>query len=61
MDFWLDKCTKATFCSGKLFEKTNLKLNLDIIIKELEQKDVYKYLRVNGGHDIQHISMKKKI
>ena len=49
MDFWLDKCTKATFCSGKLFEKTNLKLNLDIIIKELEQKDVYKYLRVNGG------------
>ena len=38
MEFELDRCTKATLTSINLVKKTNIKLNLDSIIQESEQK-----------------------
>lgn len=61
MELGLDRCAKVAFKIGKLVEKTGTKLNLDTIIKEPEQYEVYKNLGVNEEHDIQHASMKETI
>ena len=47
MEFGLDKCAKATFKRGKLTETSNLQLDIDTCIKELDQEDTYKYLGVD--------------
>ena len=60
MQFGLDKCTKATFKQGKLVDKENIILEVDKVIKELDQEGTYKYLGVNEGDGIQHAKMKEK-
>lgn len=42
--FGLEKCEKATFKRGKLTETSDLQLDSDTCIKELDQEGVYKYL-----------------
>ena len=39
MEFGLDKCAKATFKRGKLTETSDLQLDIDTCIKELDQED----------------------
>ena len=61
MEFGLDKCAKATFKGGKMVKSEFVHLDMDTVIKSLDQEDVYKYLGVNEGNGIQHSSMKEKI
>ena len=61
MEFGLDKCAKATFKSGRLTQTTNIDLDIDTVIKEIDQEGTYKYLGVNEGDGIQHATMKEKI
>jgi hypothetical protein len=51
---------KATVNSDWLTQTTNIKLVIDIVMKEIE-KGTYKYLGMNEGYDIQHAIMKEKI
>ena len=60
MEFCLDKCTKATFKCGKMVKSTNVVLNDNTVIKELDQENTYKYLGVNESNDIKHSTMKEK-
>ena len=57
----MDKCAKATFIKGKLTKTSNVVLNQDTAIKELDQEGTYKYLGINEGDGIQHSKMKEKI
>ena len=61
MKFGLDKCAKATFIKGKLTKTSNIVLNQNTAIKELDQERTYKYLGINEGDGIQHSKMKEKI
>jgi len=61
MEFGLDKCAKATFKRGKLTETSDLQLDIDSCIKELDQENTYKYLGVDEGDGIQHAKMKEKV
>ena len=61
MEFGLDKYSKATFIKGKLTKTSNIVLNQDTAIKELDQEGTYKYLGINEGDGIQHSKMKEKI
>ena len=61
MEFGLAKCATATFQRGKLTETTDLVLDNNTAIRELDQDSTYKYLGVNEGDGIQHASMKEKI
>ena len=61
MEFGLDKCAKATFKRGRLTNTTYLELDVNTVIKELDQEGTYKYLGVNEGDGLQHSSMKEKI
>ena len=54
MEFGLDKCAKATFKRGKLTETSDIQIDLDTCIKELDQEGTYIYLGVNEGDGIQH-------
>ena len=44
MELGLEKSAKATFKRGKLTETSDLQLDSDTCIKELDQEGVYKYL-----------------
>ena len=61
MDFGLDKCVKVTFKRGKIVSTSNIHLDIDNIIKELDNEEMYKYLGIYEGDGIQHNRMKEKI
>ena len=61
MEFGLDKYAKATFIKGKLTKTSNIVLNQDTAIKQLDQEGTYKYLGINEGDGMQHSKMKEKI
>ena len=61
MEFGLDKCAKATFKRGRLADSSNIELDVNTIIQDLEQEGTYKYLGVSGGDGVQHSQMKGKI
>ena len=61
MEFGLNKCAKASFKKGKLSYTSGIKLNDGTIIRELEPKEVYKYLAVNEGSEMKHAMMKEKL
>ena len=61
MEFGLEKTAKAAFKRGKLTETSDLHLDTDTCIRELEQEGVYKYLGVNEGDGIPHAAMKVKV
>ena len=46
---------------GKLIETSDIQIDLDTCIKELDQEGTYKYLGVNEGDGIQHATMKEKV
>ena len=52
---------KATFNRGKLTETSDLQIDTDTCIRELDQEEVYKYLGINEGDGIQHAAMKEKV
>ncbi len=58
MEFGLEKCAKAIFKRGQLIQITNIDLDIDTAIKDIEQEGTYKYLGVNEGEGIQHATMK---
>ena len=58
--FGLDKCAKATFKKGRLTKTTNIDLDNNAIIKEVEQEDTYTYLGVHERNGIQHSSITQK-
>ena len=57
MEFGLEKCAKATFQKGKVKTTNSVVLDVDTVIRELEQEQTYKYLGINEGSGIQHASM----
>ena len=57
----LEKSAKAAFKRGKLTETSDLQLDTDTCIRELEQEGVYKYLGINEGDRKQHAAMKEKV
>ena len=61
MQFGLAKCAKATFKRGKLTQTTDITVDTNTTIKELEQEGAYKYLGINEGDGIQHATMKEQI
>ncbi|XP_066926768.1 uncharacterized protein [Clytia hemisphaerica] len=61
MEFGLDKCAKATFIRGRIRQTSDILLDLDNSIKELDPEQTYKYLGVNEGEGIQHATMKEKV
>ena len=61
MEFGLEKSAKAAFKRGKLKETSDLQLDTDTCIRELEQEGVYKYLGINESDGKQHAAMKEKV
>ena len=61
MEFGLDKCAKATFKRGRLADSSNIELDLNTVIQDLEQEGTYKYLEISKGDGIEHSQMKEKI
>ena len=61
MEFGLEKSAKAAFKRGKLTETSDLQLDTDTCIRELEQEGVYKYLGINEGDRKQDAAMKEKV
>ena len=61
MVFGLGKCEKAAFIRGRLTSTSEIKLNEDTSIRELDQKETYKYLRIDEGDGTQHAKMREKI
>ncbi|KAF7224300.1 putative LOC107388682-like protein [Nothobranchius furzeri] len=61
MQFGLDKCAKATFKKGKLTSTSNIQLDQETVVMELNQEETYKYLGVSEGDGIQHATMKEKV
>ena len=55
MEFGLDICAKATFIKGKLAKTSNIVLNQDTAIKELDQEGTCKYLGINEGDLVYNI------
>ena len=45
MQFGLDKCAKATLRRGKRVKTSDIQVDTDTIIQELEQEGTYKYLQ----------------
>ena len=63
MKFGLEKCAKVTFHRGKLTKTSDIQLENDKSIKELDFNETYKYLGVHegGGGGIHHSKMKESI
>jgi len=66
VQFGLDKCTKVIFDKGKFtqtsdLQTSDLQLDFNTVIKELDHENAYKHLGVNEGNGIQHSKMKVKI
>ena len=57
----MEKSAKATFKRGKLTETSDLQLDTDPCIRELDQEGVYNYLGINEGDGIPHAAMKVKV
>lgn len=61
IEFGLCNCAKATFKRGKLEKSDHLWLDEEAMIKDLDQKKVYKYLDVNESNGIEQATMKQKL
>ena len=61
MEFGLDKCAKVTSIKGNFIPTTAAELDINTTIRELDQNESYKYLRINKGNGMQHSKMKEKI
>ena len=61
MEFGLDKFAKATFKRGRLADSSNIELDLNTVIQDLEQEGTSKYLEISKGDGIEHSQMKEKI
>ena len=61
IEFGLDKCAKTTFIKGKWTKTSNIVLNQDTAVKELDQEGAFKYLGINEGDSVHHSKMKGKI
>ena len=53
MEFGIDKCAKAIFKRGHLTQTTNIDLDINTVIKDIEQEIAHNYLGVNKGGIIQ--------
>ena len=54
MEFELGKCAKATFRKGKFTRTIAVELDIDKIIRDLDQAETYDYLEIDEGNGIQH-------
>ena len=61
MEFGLDKCAKATFHRGRIRKTSNISLDFETKIRELDPEEAYRYLGVNEGDGINHATMKEKV
>ena len=61
MEFRLNKCANTTFKRGRLDNSSNIDLDVNTIIQDLNQEGTYKYLGVSEGDGVQHSQMKEKI
>ena len=52
---------QATFTKGRLNCLTAVELIIDTTIRDLDQDETYKYLRIDEGNGIQRTKMKEKI
>ena len=49
MEFGLDKCAKASFKRGKKVSAVGIPQNDNQIKQDLDQAEIYKYLRMEEG------------
>ena len=61
LQFGFDKCTIASFKKGKLTKVTNIELNHESIIQELDPDGAYKCLSIYESNGIKHATMKEKV
>lgn len=61
IEFGLKKCAKVSFKSGTLAETSDLQIDTDICIKELDKEGTFKYLGVSEGDGIRHFAMIEKV
>jgi len=61
MEFGLDKCAMIALKRGKIIKSQNIHLNEQIVIRNMEMHETYKYLGVNENDDIDNTKMKYNI
>ena len=61
MEFRLSKSAKATFKRGKLKMTDHVRLDEEVMIKDLEEENVYKYLGADGSRGTEHATMKEPV
>ncbi|XP_053114405.1 uncharacterized protein LOC128328439 [Hemicordylus capensis] len=61
MDFGLDKCAALIMNRGKITKTEGIELPNGSKIKNLEEKEHYKYLRILQADNIAHTEVKRKI
>ena len=61
MEFGIGKCAKASFKRSKFCKASNINLETNTKIRNLEHDEVYKYLGINEGDGIKHTAMKEEI
>jgi hypothetical protein len=61
MNFGFEKCAKICLKNGRVQKKTYIESTFEKDIKELDTGKAYKYLGIEGSHDIQHKNEKEKL
>ena len=61
MTFDLERCAKVSFRRGSSQKKTDINIDINTTIRELEPGETYKYLGFSEGNGINHSVMKEKI
>ena len=58
MEYGLDKCAKAIFKRGRLADSSNIELDVNTIIQDLDQGGTYKYL--GGTRETESSTLRSK-
>jgi hypothetical protein len=61
MNFGLEKCARMCLKRGRVHSKVQTGNTLENNIKELDQRQAYKYLGIEENVDIQHKIEKEKV
>ena len=61
MSFGIEKCAKVTLKRGKQIQSSNITLDQDLTVQDLNQEKNYKYLGIEETGSISHAQMKERI
>lgn len=57
----LDKCAKGTFKRGILVHSAEVSLNTNNVLRNLSQRNVYKYIGRNERNGIRHSGVEEMV